>query len=340
MAMVGILGIACALCPPAHGATALPTLTAPALYTGEYSRENGSCNILLYLGQSRGFVLREDIRSRKGKVTVSETTGKWYQIRRREALQLTNNGGLRLMLNVGSNGNLYMGLPLQDGGQTTVTLHLKNFIADSAALEYTIYGLLRATAQEVFLQDMSSGIEYRVISENILADFLQVYTSAEYTREEQPRLSVRARVIADREILEDGGLSAPALRIKDIRSIPANKAERAENSPEYFLDAVAGRKWQLTHIGPNALQAAYFMDFSQESVKVDGTTSGKLNIFDGRRYLSGSYKLQDKNLALSASTADAPLARLIRDTRSWQLAGEVLELWGENQLLGLLEKVY
>lgn len=298
----------------------LPALDAPAVYQGEYNKNDNDYRILLYLGPLRDFVLFEELTLPNGKVSAWETTGRWHQIYEETFLQLTNGSGFYRILNVGGAGNLYVGMHMPTGRQVTVPLRL----AKAGPPEYTALGALNVTKDSLFFEDANSGIAHRVAPEKLVQDFLK----GEPLEEGVPMtVQIRAMPVKD-------GEGRPALRIKDIRSIPGGKTWDPQNTPNHFLDAVAGSSWRVTRIGDEEPRSLYVLSFFPEKGKIEGT----LEVFDGNRHIEGAYTLRDTRLALAAKVADKALGAVLKKTKSWQLAGEVLELWDENHVVAVLEK--
>jgi len=299
----------------------LPRLAPPVTYQGEYSRDYYSYRVLLYLGSMQNFILYEEIALPNGKVSSWETTGRWHQIQDETFLQLTNRSGFYRMLNVGSGANLYIGMHMHTGRQVTVQLQ---YAKDIDIFEHHMSGKLIIKDGTLFFEDANSGVVHSIVPENIVNDFLK-----ENALEGNGSMFAHTRVGLEKD---KGGL--PSLRIKDIQSIPEGKTWELQNTPNYFLDAVAGDAWLITRIGDDELSGIVILSFLPERGKKDGT----LEIFDGNRHIAGKYTLRDTRLTLTANVDNKSLGALLKKTESWQLAGEVLELWGAKQLLAVLEK--
>ena len=304
---------------PARSA-AFPLVRGNALYVGKYQRDGQAGSVLLYLGAPQGFLLREEIVLPGGKTSSWETTGKWHQIRGGAFVQLTNDSGFYRLINVGGSGDLYLGMQLPTGMQITATLRPRY----ETPPEYEVSGELRLSGAKILFDDAASGVTYTVRADDVVTQFLQ-RNAAENTAV----LPVGARIVP-----AVGGNDLPAVRVKKLW-ITSLEKNREYDIAGYFLDAIADKRWKVTRLGDEYPQATYLLSF----VPDQGKTGGRLELFDGGRYITGTYTLHEANLSLSADTADIRFSDLLRYTRSWELAGEVLELWHGKRLLALLEKV-
>ena len=124
-----------------------------------------------------------------------------------------------------------------------------------------------------------------------------------------------------------------ALHAKEIQSIPPKEREPGY-TPGYFLDAVAGSRWKLTRIGRDPVEETVVASFFPDT----GTYSGKLKFFDKGRLIFGTFSLEGERLSLAVSDAGETFSRLAEQVRFWQLAGDILELWDDKQIVALLEK--
>lgn len=124
-----------------------------------------------------------------------------------------------------------------------------------------------------------------------------------------------------------------ALHGEEIQRIPPKERETGY-TPGYFLDAVAGSLWKMTRVGREAVANPYITAFIPQK----GSYSGKLEIFDGTRRVFGSFSLDGEGLALAADGAGPVLSPLMEQTRFWQLAGDVLELWDDKHIVATLER--
>lgn len=301
-------------------------MKAPVFYTGEYvENDETRYTASLYLGESHDFVLREEIRLPNGKISSWEITGKWHQIRDRSFLQLTNKSSFYKIINVGSSGDLYCGMPIQVAKNITVILREKKVIFP----EYTILGSIFRTAQGIYLKDHETDILLPVIAEKIIQDFLQ-----EHQEKCQDQLYVEARVSVADEKKSSPGIQG--LSVKKIKNIPELKGAKSYSSPQYFLDSVVDARWKLIQIGQNIPSSIFFLSFIPGKEK----NNGKWELFDGSIHVTGSYTLQEQGISLSGNMRDVHLNKLMRQTKSWKLVGEVLELWDDTHILALLEKVH
>lgn len=299
----------------------LPVLTPPVSYEGVYSRDNNNYQVFLHLGVAQGFVLREALTLPNGKVSSWEITGRWHQIRDNSFLQLTNKKGLYRIFNVGGSANLYLGMHLPTGRQITVPL----YPVGTDSFEHAMSGILHNSEGRLVFENGDSGVVYGVLQNNSIKSFLKKHVPNEIP----PPMAVR---VCGTAVVDQKGV--PALRIKSIQSISEEKTWAAQNMPWYFLDAVAGNAWLITRIGMENPSSFYVISFLPEQ----GRKGGKLEIFDGSRHTAGTYFLQGARLTLNGETVDETLGALFQRTCSWQLSGEVLELWDEKQLLAILEK--
>ena len=295
-----------------------PALRAPVTYVGEYLEGQSSYRVSLYLGAPQGFVLREELALPNGKINRWDQVGKWHQIRQGAFLQLTNTSGFYKLFTVGGAGDLYTDVQIPDGGHSTVVLRPRAMQAP----EYTASGMLRAGGGKTLLHDADSGVASLVQGDSVAAFVQAQNLGPDYA------VAVQATVRA-----LSGKADPPALQVLEIESIAPKHAWGAYTSPQYFLDAVVGASWKLTRLGRDTPK-----NISLQFIAERGEGGGRLEYFDGSRHQSGSYTLQDRELRLLAHPANPALAALLQKTRSWQLAGEVLELWDETQVLALLEK--
>lgn len=308
------------LLPATVGNAALPPLSAPVMYAARHSQENELYQVRLYLGASHEFVLHEELTLANGKVSGWDVTGRWHQIRGGTFLQLTNNSDFFRLVNVGGSGDLYLGMRLPAGKEIAVILRR----TDETLEQYTMAGNLRLAGKDIFLEDVDSGMVYSVLPGKAVAAFYR-----EHAAENQAALPVRATVTP-----AGSGASGPALHVHDIRSGPGKKWT-ARGTSDLFSRLIAEKQWMVTRIGPDVPDMAYMLSFYPEK----GEKNGRLEVFDGSIHRAGAYSLQGDGLSLSVETTDDRFAGLIRQTRSWRVTGEVLELWDERQVLASLEKM-
>lgn len=321
-ALFAVTGLLWALfCGQVSDAATLPRLEGPLGYAGELSLERESYRARLYLGPSGNFALHEELLLPGGKVSGWEQTGLWHQVRDGAFVQLSNAAGLYRLLNVGGGGNIYLGMQFSSGEQRTAVL--RQYAAQP--VEFFFSGLLRPQGKELLLEDQDSGLCYLAVPGEALAAFL-----ADGLLAERSVLPVRARAV---EVPGTGPL--PALQLRDIRSIPPEKKRAARDLAADFLENVAGRTWQVTRLGNAAPTLALRLRFESGQ----GRREGRLEYFDGSRQLTGSYTVWNGELTLSAPGGEDPLAALLRRTRAWRLAGEVLELRDEQGFLAQLEQL-
>lgn len=313
-----IAGIMILTANPAAGAE-IPLLEGPATYMGEHREENETRGVLLFLGKNSWFALRERVILPNGKVSLWETTGKWHQIRNGELVQLTNRQGFYRILNVGGSGDIYQGTQLTAG--KPVVLVLRPATVDSP--EYEISGVLRVAGTGLTLEDEDSGIAQSVLPGDAVDAFLQGRDPA--SAKDGFPVQVTAAISRDAR--------DPALRVREIKDIPAKK-QPSYDAAGYFLDTVAGSRWKLLRLGADEPPPCV-VSFRPDQ----GKQGGAMELFDGIRRTAGKYTLRGNDIAFSVAVKDARLAGLFRQTRSWELAGDVLELHGEKGLLALLEKM-
>lgn len=100
------------------------------------------------------------------------------------------------------------------------------------------------------------------------------------------------------------------------------------------LSDVVGFRWKITQLGKpyqgHIMPPGAYFFFLPEGV---------LDIFDGWTHTTGSYLLNNERLFLSATAGSTLFKELLEHTQYWKLTGEVLELWGEQHILALLEKM-
>lgn len=125
-----------------------------------------------------------------------------------------------------------------------------------------------------------------------------------------------------------------ALHAKQIQSIPP-KIRDDDYTPGYFLDTVVGKRWKVTSLVEEPLSEVYVVAFIPGKKR----HAGKLEVFDGMRRVAGTYALEDCKITLDFGNADKQLASLAGKVQFWQLAGDVLELWNNNRIVALLEKM-
>jgi len=242
------------LAGPARGAD-FPPLFGPAAYRGDFVYEGSAYSVLLILGENQKFLLKEDFVLPNGKHSGWEVTGKWHQIRNKAFLQLSRQDGFLRLANVGSSGNMYLGILLPGGPLTTISLRAKSL--------------------------------------------------GEYA-EELERL--------------------------------ATDSANPETPPDHVLDVAVGCTWKVSQFGDGAFVPRHAPPYMLSFLPSADEQSGEIEFFDGMRHGVGKYALRGSELALSATTQEGGFARLIRETKSWNFAGEVLELWGKDRLLAVLEK--
>lgn len=244
-----------------------PILAVPAVYAGEEREESGTVyRIILTLGTANQYTMHEEITLPNGKVSSWDVRGTWHQIRNGAFLQLAAKDSIRL-LNIGSNGDLYLGIRLPAGKQETLLLRPQDSVPEVTA----------------FLENIPFGKDRKI-----------------YT-------------------------------------------------PEYFFEDVAGARWMITGFGPEIpsdphedllpedFQRVYVIEFIPVNANSE-QQSGALDVFDGSRLLRGDYSLKDTKLTLRVSSNAIRFSAVISQTRSWRLIGEVLELWGEKNILATLEQ--
>lgn len=304
---------------PAHGA-GIPDVSGPVAYRGKHGQGNNAYRVFLYLGLLGDFVLREEADLPNGKVSAWDVTGKWHQIRNGALLQLVNKTGYRRTANVGGAGHVYLDVRLPSGERETVTL--RPYGEGSPELEFTVSGTLRVSERGIVLRDEASGMDHLVPEEKIIADFLA---------ENRPvaPLFVRAAVVASTT-----PSSRSALHIKAIQAIPALKQYGNNADASVFRETVCGARWHVIRIGNEVRRDVHTLFFSPPE-----GSGGRVDAFDGLRHVVGKYVLQNANLTLIFPGAAAALSGQASRIRSWDLAGEVLELRGQDGVLAVLEKV-
>lgn len=124
------------------------------------------------------------------------------------------------------------------------------------------------------------------------------------------------------------------LHAEEIRSIPPKEREPGY-TPGYFLDAVSGSQWKISRIGRDLVKKVIVVSFLPQK----GIYTGKLEIFDGKRHIFGTFFLEGERLSLALETEDKNFSVFSEQTQFWQLAGDVLELWNDKQIVALLERV-
>lgn len=318
-AFVFSVGLVWLLCCGLSPGAELPRLNTSVVYIGTVSKNQESCRVRLYFGDSGAFSLREELLLASGKLSGWEATGLWHQIRDGAFVQLSNNSGLYRLLNVGGTGNLYLGMQFSNGEQGTVILRPQKALPP----EYEVSGLLRLKAGKLLLEDEDSGLSHPVLPGDTLAAFLKDSEPGDGAA-----LPVRARVAEEPE----SGLP-PALHVRDIQRIPTEKRRAVADLAGVFLENVAKKRWKLTKVGRDTPPFACQLFF----LPGRGRHEGRVDCFDGSRQLSGGYTLWNGELTLSVPGAGEPLAGLLARVRAWKLAGEVLELWDGNMPLALLE---
>lgn len=125
-----------------------------------------------------------------------------------------------------------------------------------------------------------------------------------------------------------------ALHAEEIRSIPAKEREPGY-TPGYFLDAVSGSRWKVLRMGRDVVIDTSVVSFIPQK----GAYSGKVEFFDGTRHIFGTFSLEGERLSLAFETTDKAFSSFAKQTQFWQLAGDVLELWNDKQIVALLERV-
>jgi hypothetical protein len=314
------------LAPAPAFAAELPAMLARTHYVGEIRHEGGGYRAHLYFGLNGGFVLREDAELANGKVSGWETTGEWRQIRGRAFVQLTNSAQRRL-LTVGGEGALYLEARLPSGAQATVALTLREPGDNVRRLEFSLTGKLRLRQGKALITDDETGIVYQCEAGEASAQALVQGDDA------ASALPVHARLglVADAE----PSPTAALLRLEPIQETRRWEAQ-ALNPAEDFLRDIAGKPWMITRMGAEAPPRRLLVAFRPDRAKRSGT----VELVDGGSRLRGNFALQGREISFSAPETRAmrkELARLLHETRTWRLVGEVLELWGEEGRLALLE---
>lgn len=290
------------------------SIKPPVVYSGESSGHRS----FLYLGKKSDFFLHEEIVLFNGKISAWETTGKWYQIRGGAFVQLTNAKGFYRLINVGGDKDLYLDAHLSAAQKITVNLKEQPLIP----LNFSISGRLHVDEDSFLLEDYDSGVFHSVTLDDI-SIFAKKCVSLEETG---------SHVRADVFFLPENN-HENALRIKDIQCIQAKKQTNFHNTPHAFTEFATGIRWKFIKNEYWAPNGAYFV-----FIPNNGKEDGILDVFDGERYETGSYSWLDHRLSLSIKVSDARFADLIKKIDSWQMTGEILELWGDNKILGVLEQ--
>ena len=317
--LTGLLWTLCG--EQAFGAKALPHLEGPAWYAGELRLERESYHARLHLGPCGSFVLHEELVLSRGKVSGWEQTGTWHQIRGGAFVQLSSPSGLYRMLNVGSGGNIYLGAQFSSGELRTVVLRP----CPAAPVAFSLSGLLRSQDKAVLLEDSASGLVYRSLPGETLTALL-----ADSPLAEHGALPVRATVTTG-----SCSGSLPEVHVRDIQRIPPEKKRASRDLGVDFLKNVADGTWQSTRVGNGTPGDAFRLRFVPGRVR----TEGRVECFDGSRWLTGSYTLWNAELSLSISDNKSPVAALLARVNAWRLAGEVLELRNGYERLALLEQL-
>jgi hypothetical protein len=327
---VFLYAIALLLLAPAPGLAVaeLPAVPARTHYVGEYKHQGGSYRAHLYFGLNGGFVLREDTELRNGKVSSWETTGEWRQIRDGAFVQLTNSAQSRL-LTVGSEGALYLEARLPAGVLATVALRLREPSENNRRLEFSVNGDVRFTDGKALLTDAETGIVYHLDADCALPDAL----ADGLPDVDAPALPVQARLG-----LTADAAPSPKAALLDLRRLQSEQRweARPQNPAEDFLRDIAGRPWKITRMDGERPRHFFVLAFQPDPAR----QSGKLELFDGYSRLSGKFALRGREISFSTPKAlgmRKELARIILETRTWRLVGEVLELWGKKGRLALLE---
>ena len=297
----------------------LPELQAPAVYKGEYAHKKGVYRVTLLL-EDAIFVLDEETTLSNGKKNTQQIRGKWHQIHDDALLQLTNRSGFYRRLNVGSAGNLYLGIPLASGKQGTVVLVQQQ---DAPPATYALEGTLRLTLGGAVVLDMLSGTEHLLQGNNLLATFVKTLDGGKGSA---PFVHVVVRQ-------ERKGKNA--LRVLELQRIAVPASRFLQSTPNGFQDGVAGIYWRLIR-----LEQRKALDRSVLLFKpAQGQATGQLELREGASLVTGTYALHDEALTLKMKEGHASLSRMLRRVKSWRMYGEVLELWDDNRQVFLLEKV-
>lgn len=142
-----------------------------------------------------------------------------------------------------------------------------------------------------------------------------------------------------------GQLTTISLRAKplndcaeELERLALNDSVNPETPPEHTLDIAVGYTWKVSQFGGGAFVPRHAPPYMLSFLPSANEQSGEIEFFDGMRHGVGRYALRGSELILSATTQEGGFARLIQETKSWNFAGEVLELWGKDRLLAVLEK--
>ena len=142
-----------------------------------------------------------------------------------------------------------------------------------------------------------------------------------------------------------GPLTTISLRAKpladcaeELERLALNDSANPETPLDNTLDVAVGCTWKVSQFGGGAFVPRHAPPYMLSFLPSANEQSGEIEFFDGMRHGVGKYALRGSELALSATTQEGGFARLIRETKSWNFAGEVLELWGKDRLLAVLEK--
>ena len=109
--------------------------------------------------------------------------------------------------------------------------------------------------------------------------------------------------------------------------------------PRHVLESVAGNRWKITRIDGKTYAPHHAPAYVLSFLPMLNKNGGTMEFFDGIRHATGGYDLGESRVSLSAKTKNADFAKLIRETTSWYLVGEVLELWGKDKMLAVFEKI-
>jgi len=126
--------------------------------------------------------------------------------------------------------------------------------------------------------------------------------------------------------------------IKEISRVALVDKTTQQTPPKYVLRAVAGSRWKVTRLSGALVphHTPYMVSFPDNV----NNHSGRIEVFDGITHVVGSYTLQKSGLSFSVATKDSGFTKLMQETTSWDLTGDVLELWGKDKMLAVLEKMY
>lgn len=305
--------------------TVFPCPSIPASYVGEYYYlDDNSYKMFLYLGETHTFLLREETVLPNKKIAIWETTGKWHQLENGSIIQLANKNSFLRKLNVGGEGNLYLSHQVPTGNYVTITLQQE----DIALPYYTIHGILLINNDQKYIKDINTDTQYEIIDSDILQDFLNEQSEC---TDKNLRKYVQATIYP---LYNKSNLEVKIVEIKEEREI--DEKWTYQNSDRFFYDSLTDIKWQILFIGVDRkISSGAYLYFSHPKEK----QNGKIEFFDGSRYATGTYIVENEKINMSLETDNGNFLSIFNNIIYWEVYGNVLELRDEARILGVLEKV-